>query len=113
MRRRRATPVRTDSFMLAANATYVYVVDNTQKKAYRVKKLGGNVAEDITPSKAALPDPCSSVMVDPMTSVAYCTGGTPGVTGLLPPSTSSPPSTETARSHSRKTPPRSTGRRTE
>jgi hypothetical protein len=65
-------------FRLAVDGTYAYVADNTLKKVYRVKKVGGGAPEDITPAKGTLSDACSAGFVVDDTRV-FCAG--PAVAG--------------------------------
>jgi hypothetical protein len=65
-------------FRLAVDDTYAYVADNTLKKVYRVKKVGGGAPADITPAKGTLTDACSAGFVVDDTRV-YCAG--PAVAG--------------------------------
>jgi hypothetical protein len=65
-------------YRLAVDDTYAYVADNTLKKVYRVKKVGGGAPADITPAKGTLTDACSSGFVVDDTRV-YCAG--PAVAG--------------------------------
>jgi hypothetical protein len=65
-------------YKLAVDGTYAYVADNTLKKVYRVKKVGGGAPADITPAKGTLTDACSTGFVVDDTRV-YCAG--PAVAG--------------------------------
>jgi hypothetical protein len=49
----------TDPFGLAVDSTYAYVAHGTQKKVYRVKKVGGGTPQDITPSGGTLTENCA------------------------------------------------------
>jgi hypothetical protein len=60
-------------YRLAVDGTYAYVADNTLKKVYRVKKVGGGAAADITPATGTLADACSAGIVVDDTRV-YCAG---------------------------------------
>lgn len=62
-----------NAFKLAVDGTYAYVADNTSKKVFRVKKVGGGTPIDITPAKGTLAEPCSNGFIVDDKRV-YCAG---------------------------------------
>lgn len=69
-----ATFTKGDSFVLAADATYIYVADQTAKKVYRTKKVGAGMPDDLS-MKLTMPEACNAGFLVDDTRV-YCASNT-------------------------------------